>query len=80
MPERLYKRAQLTHNNFEEGFILNTDDYAPAASDVAIVEAEVSNIALTNAINSIKKTVRSCRHVKPSQKVKLNTEPELALR
>jgi hypothetical protein len=80
VPERLYKRAQLAHNNFEEGFLLSADDFAPTASEVAAAEAEVSDTALTKAIDSIKKTVRSGRHVTPSEKVKLNTEQELAFR
>jgi hypothetical protein len=47
---------------------------------VAEVEAEVSDTALTEAIEAIKQTVRSGRHVKPSQKVKMNAEQELAFR
>jgi hypothetical protein len=47
MPERLYKRAQLAHDNYEEGFLLSIDDFAPTASEVAAVEAEVDDIALT---------------------------------
>jgi hypothetical protein len=66
--------------NFEEGFLLNTDNFAPTASEVAAVEAEVSDTALTKAIESIKKTVRSGRHVRPSEKVKLNTEQALVFR
>jgi hypothetical protein len=79
MPECLYKRAQLVHDNYEEGFLLSVDDFAPTASEVAAVEAEV-DIALTQAIETINKTARSGRHVKPTQKVKLNTEQELAFR
>jgi hypothetical protein len=80
VPERLYKHVQLAHDNFEEGFLLNTDDFAPTASKVAAVEAEVSDTALTKAIDSIKKTVRSGRHVRPSEKVKLNMEQALVFR
>jgi hypothetical protein len=80
VPERLYKRAQLAHDNFEEGFLLNIDDFAPTASEVAAIEAEVGDTALTEAIDSIKKTVRSGRHVRPSEKVKLNTEQALVFR
>jgi hypothetical protein len=80
LPECLYKRVQQAYNNYEEGHILRLDDFAPTASKVAEVEAEVSNTALTEAIEAIKQTVRSGRHVKPSQKVKINTEQELAFR
>jgi hypothetical protein len=79
-PERLYKRAQIAHDNFEEGFLLSTDDFAPIASELAAVEAEVGDIALTNAIDAIKQTVRLGKHVKPSQKAKLSAEQELARR
>jgi hypothetical protein len=80
LPECLYKRVQQVHDNYEEGHILRLDDFAPTASEVAEVEAEVSNTVLTEAIEAIKQTVRSGRHVKPSQKVKINTEQELAFR
>jgi len=80
LPERLYKRVQRAHDNYEEGHILQPDDFAPTASEVAAVEAEVSDTALTKAIEAIKQTVRSGRHVKPSQKSKMNTEQELAFR
>jgi hypothetical protein len=80
MPERLYKRAQIAHDNFEEGFLLSIDDFAPTASEVVAAEAEVDDIALTQAIDTINRTVRSGRHVKPSQKAKMNTEQELAFR
>jgi hypothetical protein len=80
IPERLYKHAQLVYNNYKEGFLLSIDDFVPTASEAAAVEAEVDNIVLTQAIETINRTARSGRHVKPTQKVKLNTEQELAFR
>ena len=80
IPERLYKRVQLAHDNYKEGCLLRAEDFAPTASEVATVEAKVSDVALTKAIDAIKQTVRSGRYVKPSQKAKLNTEQELAFR
>ena len=80
LPEHLYKRVQQAHDNYEEGYILQLDDFAPTTSEVVAVEAEVSNSALTKAIEAVKQTVRSGRHVKPSQKVKMNTEQELVFR
>jgi hypothetical protein len=53
--------------NFEEGFLLNTDNFAPTASEVAAAEAEVSDTAFIKAINSIKKSASSGRHVRPSE-------------
>ena len=80
LPERLYKRVQQAHSNYEEGHILRLEDFAPTASEVAAVQAEVNDSALTEAIEAIKQTVRSGRHVKPSLKVKMNTEQELVFR
>ena len=80
LPEHLYKRVQQAHDNYKEGHILRLDDFAPTASEVAVVEAEVSDSVLTEAIEAIKQTVRSGRHMKPSQKVKMNTEQKLAFR
>jgi hypothetical protein len=79
-PECLYKHAQQAYNNYKEGHILQVEDFAPTASEVAAVEAEVSNSILTKAIEAIKQTVRSGRHIKSSQKAKMNTEQELAFR
>jgi hypothetical protein len=44
-----------------------SDNFAPTASEVAAVEAEVSDTAFIKAINSIKKTASSGRHVRPSE-------------
>jgi hypothetical protein len=40
-------------------FNLTVDDFAPTASEIAVVEAEVNDEAWTKAIETIKKTVRS---------------------
>ena len=72
--EYLYKCIQQAYNNYKKGCLLRVEDFAPTTSKVATVEAEVSDIALTKAIDAIKQTVRSGRHVKLSQKVKLNME------
>jgi hypothetical protein len=52
----------------------------PTASEVAAAEAEVDDIGLTQAIDTINRTVRSGRYVKPSAKARLNTEQELVFR
>jgi hypothetical protein len=80
LPERLYKQVQQAHDNYKEGYILQLEDFVSTASKVAAVEAEVSNIVLTKAIEAIKQTVRSGRHVKPLLKIKINTEQELVFR
>ena len=84
MPRRGGFLVQLHSFVFREYIHANrerrVEDFASTASEVATVEAEVSDIELTKAIDAIKQTVRSGRHVKPSQKVKLNTEQELAFR
>jgi hypothetical protein len=84
MPERLYKRAQMAHDNDDGAFILNAEGFAPTAKELAVVEAEVSDKALTDAIETVRKTVRSGRYIIPSQKVVLNKAQEkdtqLALR
>jgi hypothetical protein len=51
-----------------------------SASEVAATQAEVDDIALTQAIDTINRTVGSVRYIKPSQKAKLNTEQELVFR
>jgi hypothetical protein len=70
----------LVHDNFEEGFLLSINNFVPTASKVAATEAEVDDIVLTQAIDTINRTVRSGRYVKPLQKAKLNTEQELVFR
>jgi hypothetical protein len=37
VPACLYKRVQQAHNNYEEGFPLTTEDFAPTASEVVAV-------------------------------------------
>ena len=66
VPERLYKRAQMAHENYDDIFTLGIDDFAPTDGEMAAIEAEVDDTALTNAIEAIKKTVRSGRQVKPT--------------
>jgi hypothetical protein len=51
-----------------------------SAGEVAATEAEVDDIVLTQAIDTINRTGRSGRHVKPPQKARLNTEEELVFR
>jgi hypothetical protein len=77
LPEYFYKQVQQVYNNYKEGYILQLDNFVPTASKVAAVEAEVSNIVLTKAIEAIKQTVRSGRYIKPLLKIKINTEQEL---
>ena len=72
--EYLYKCIQQAYNNYKKGCLLRVENFVPTASKVATVEAKVSDIAPTKAIDAIKQTVRSGRHMKPLQKVKLNIE------
>jgi hypothetical protein len=76
--------APAAHDGDDGAFILNAEDFAPTAKELAVVEAEVSDKAFTDAIEAVRKTGRSGRYVIPSQKVVLNKAQEedtqLALR
>lgn len=75
IPERLYKRATKAHESdkLSSAFILTPDVLAPTLEEVAAVQAEVDDDALTRAIETIKTTVRSSsRHQVGSLKVQLN--------
>ena len=79
--ERLYKRAQLAHDiDNDSVFVLSTQVFAPTAQEIASVKAEVSDNVLTDAIEAVRKTVRSGRQVKPSLKVTENQAQRFALR
>jgi hypothetical protein len=65
VPERLYKRVAkaLNLDDLNRAFVLTLDVFAPTLEEVAVVQAEVNNDALTNTIKSVKSTVRlSSRH------------------
>jgi hypothetical protein len=77
VPERLYKRAAKAHesNNLDldRAFVLTLDVQAPTAEEVAAIQAEVDNDALTKAIEAVKVSVRtSCRMRVDSTKAKAN--------
>jgi hypothetical protein len=60
--ERLYKRAKFTHEsgeNIDGTFVLTADIMAPTPIEIAAVEAEVEDEALTRAIETVRLTVRS---------------------
>lgn len=50
----------------------------PTTNKVVVVNAKVDNSILTKVIKAIKQIVRSSKHMKLLQKVKLNTKQELA--
>ena len=73
VPERLYKRVGKALNSDDGAFVLTLDDFAPTLDEVAAVQAEVDDDALTRAIESVKSTLRSSgRHRVDSKKVQLN--------
>jgi hypothetical protein len=75
VPERLYKRAQLSHDTVDGAFQLTSDIFAPTPAELRSVAAEVSNEALTKAIAVLKETVvssRSGRRGAPTRKRILN--------
>lgn len=80
VPERLYKRAAKAHELDDDGdgaFILTPDVFAPTASEVRAVQAEVDDDALTRAIETVKGTVRSSGRLRvDTKKVQLNKESE----
>jgi hypothetical protein len=75
MLERLYKRAAKVRESDESNgaFVLTPDILAPTLEEIAVVQAEVDDDALTRAIETVKTTVRSSgRHRVESLKVQLN--------
>jgi hypothetical protein len=77
VPERLYKRAARAHDLAEADgdgtFVLTPDVFAPTAAEVRAVQAEVDDEALTQAIETVKTTVRlSGRLWVDSKKVQAN--------
>jgi hypothetical protein len=73
VPERLYKRAQQAHETDDGAFILTPDVIAPTLEEVAVVQAEVDDDALTKAIKAVKSTVRLGGRLRvESQKAQLN--------
>jgi hypothetical protein len=75
VPERLYKRvAKAYESNKSNGaFVLTPDVLAPTLEEIAVVQAEVDDDALTKAIETVKTTARSSsRHQVRSLKVQLN--------
>src|SRR5277367_5665418 len=80
VPERLYKRVAraLNSDKSDGAFVLTLDVFAPTLEEVAAVQAEVDNDALTKAIESVKSTVRlSGRHRVDSKKVLENKAAQL---
>ena len=57
--ERLYKRAAKAHesDDLDGAFILTSDIQAPTLEEVAAVQAEVDDDALTKAIEAVKVTL-----------------------
>jgi hypothetical protein len=60
VPERLYKRAAKAHelNELDKAFVLTPDVLALTLEEVAAIQAEVDDDALTRAIETVKSTVR----------------------
>ena len=42
--ERLYKRVQMAHDNYEEGFVLGIEDFAPTASEANAVSLRLPSL------------------------------------
>jgi hypothetical protein len=81
--ERLYKRAQKAHEESDDtdgAYVLTADIIAPTPTEIAAVEAEVDDEALTRAVETVKSTVRSSgRQRVDVQKIKENKEIAKAL-
>jgi transcriptional regulator NrdR family protein len=59
-------------------FVLTLDVFAPTLEELAAVQAEVDDDALTKAMESVKSTVRlSGRHLVDSKKVQENKAEQL---
>jgi hypothetical protein len=59
--ERLYKRAAKAYesDDLDRAFVLTPDVQAPTLEEVAAVQAEVDDDALTRAIEAVKATVKT---------------------
>jgi hypothetical protein len=82
VPERLYKRVAraLDSDESDGAFVLTPDVFAPTSEEVAAVQAEVDDDALTKAIESVKSTVRSSgRHRVDSKKAQANKAAQLEM-
>jgi hypothetical protein len=80
VPKRLYKRVAkaLDSDELDRAFVLTLNVFAPTAEELAAVQAEVDDDALTKAIETVKSTVRlSGRHWVDSKKVQENRVAEL---
>jgi hypothetical protein len=80
VPERLYKRVAkaLDSDELDGAFVLTPDVFAPTSEELAAVQAEVDDDALTRAIETVKSTVRlSGRHRVDSKKVQENRAAQL---
>jgi hypothetical protein len=75
VPERLYKRAAKAHesDDLNGAFVLTPDVQAPTLEEVAAVQAEVDDDALTKAIEAVKVTLRASSRIRvDSAKLKEN--------
>jgi len=73
--ERLYKRAAKAHesDDLDGAFVLTLDVQAPTLEEVAAVQVEVDDDALTRAIEAVKATVRTSGRLRvDSKKVQAN--------
>jgi hypothetical protein len=74
-PERLYKRAakSLKSDDLDGAFVLTPDVQTPTLEEVAAVQAEVDDDALTMAIEAVKVTLRTSSRIRvDSTKLKEN--------
>jgi hypothetical protein len=77
VPERLYKRAAKAHESDDTNgaFVLTSDVFAPTMEELAAVQAEIDDDALTKAIETVKGMVRSSSRLRvDTKKVQLNKE------
>ena len=80
MPERLYKHIgkAIDADESDGTFVLTPDVQAPTLDEIAAVQAEVEDDALTKAIKSVKSTMRSSsRRRVNTTKVKENKAAQL---
>jgi hypothetical protein len=80
IPERLYKRIgkAIDADESDGTFVLTPNVQAPTLDEIAAVQAEVEDDALTKAIELVKSTMRSSgRRRVDSTKVKANKAAQL---
>jgi hypothetical protein len=80
VPERLYKciARVLDSDKSDRAFVLTPDIFVPTLEEVAAVQAEVDNDALTKVIETVKSTIRlSSRYRIDSKKVLENKAAQL---